>query len=228
MLGILGGMGPEATVDLYRAVISLTPALRDQDHIPTIILSNPETPDRTQSVLQGSHKSLPYLIEGVTFLEHAGADFIVIPCNTAHCYIDDLRQGVKIPILSIIEETVKSISKSQPLPVCVGILATDGTRTMNLYGDLLSQSGLRYLYPDATHQAQVMQAVYHIKSGYPPGEKVDALQESARHLKSAGAEALILGCTELPILAKDCDLGLPIYNPTQILAAAAVAYALSP
>jgi aspartate racemase len=224
-MGILGGMGPEATVDFYRAVISLTPANCDQEHIPAIILSNPEIPDRTESILQGHHGALPYLIEGVIFLEHAGADFIAIPCNTAHYYIDDLRQAVKIPVLSIIEVTVQSICHASTIPDCFGLLATDGTHAMDLYGRYLRQAGLRHVSPDESRQAMVMEGIRHVKSGCITTQSYNLLEQVENSLKEAGAKALILACTELPILAAGAKLELPIFNPTLLLARAAVSFA---
>jgi aspartate racemase len=227
VLGILGGMGPEATADFYRAVVASTPADSDQQHIPTIILSNPEVPDRTESILQGHHRALPYLIEGVIFLEQAGVDFIVIPCNTAHCYIADMRQAVKIPILSIIEETVAAIRQALPLPGCIGLLATDGTHATDLYGRHLRQAGLRFICPDKSRQALVMEGIRHVKSGHVSTQSYRLLEEVEYTLKAAGAEALILGCTELPMLAAGAKLELPVFNPTLLLASAAVSFAFS-
>ena len=226
VLGILGGMGPKATLDFYGRVIELTPAQHDQEHIPTIIHSNTETPNRNESILKGSHDSLPYLVDGVVFLEHGGADVIVIPCNTAHYYIGDLRAGVRIPILSIIEETVLAIQASQSVPDCVGILATDGTKAMNLYGEELKKAGISYIYPKNDFQAKVMQLIDGVKSGNLVNSGA-VLGKIERHCISAGAQALILGCTELPLAARSCQLQLPVFNPNAILAASTVALCLA-
>src|SRR3989344_7801451 len=93
-IGIIGGVGPEATLDLYRWIIKLTPAKKDQDHIPTLIYSLPQIPDRTQALLYGGEDPLPYLVKAAKVLKRGGADFLIIPCNTAHAFIDQLQKQV--------------------------------------------------------------------------------------------------------------------------------------
>ena len=114
ILGIFGGMGPEATANLYHEIIALTPAKRDQDHIPTLIWSFPQVPDRTTAIKNHDRAIVPYLVDGVTRLEKAGASFIVIPCNTAHYFYDDMQRAVKIPILHMIRETAQAVVQRHP------------------------------------------------------------------------------------------------------------------
>ena len=111
-LGIFGGMGPEATADLYKQVIKLTPATKDQDHIPTLMYSMPQIPDRMASIRNDDLKLVPFLVDGLKRLENAGASYIAIPCNTVHYFYDEMVKSVKIPILNIINETAKIVNQT--------------------------------------------------------------------------------------------------------------------
>jgi aspartate racemase len=124
ILGIFGGMGPEATADFYNKIVRLTPAETDQEHIPTLIYSLPQVPDRMASIRNQDPAIVPYLVEGVTRLENAGASFIAIPCNTVHYYFDYMQDAVSIPIIHMIRETVKEVSQHYPDLKKVGLLAT--------------------------------------------------------------------------------------------------------
>jgi aspartate racemase len=219
-------MGPEATVDFYRQVIAFTPAGCDQEHIPTVILSHTAVPDRTESILQGHHHSLPALIEGVTFLEHAGAEIIAIPCNTAHYYIEDLRAGVRVPILSIIEETVSAIMSMPEVPRCVAIFGTDGVRAAHLYDRPLESRGIRCIFPDAAPQRRIMEIIGRIKAGQAGSGERQELLAFSEHARKAGAEALVLGCTELPLLFRGHRPNLALLDSTRLLAEAAVRFCL--
>jgi len=115
IIGILGGMGPEATLDLYRHIISLTPASRDQDHIQVLIYSNPKIPDRTKAITAGGENPLPYLREAAKLLEKGGAGIIAMPCNAAHHYLSEVRQTIHVPFLDMIEQTSRELRKCMPL-----------------------------------------------------------------------------------------------------------------
>ena len=105
IIGILGGMGPEATIDLFQKIVKLTPAQQDQEHLRIIIDNNPKIPDRTKAILHGGENPLPELIKTAQNLERAGADFIIIACNTAHYYLPEIQKTVNITIFSIMQET---------------------------------------------------------------------------------------------------------------------------
>jgi aspartate racemase len=227
ILGILGGMGPEAGIDFYRQVLAFTPASRDQDHIPTILLSHTQVPDRTESILRGHLDCLPALIEGVAFLEHAGAEVIAIPCNTAHYYIEDLRAAIQTTLLSIVEETVSAILATPESPGCVAVFGTEGIRATNLYGRALEAGGLRYIYPDITSQQRITEIIRSVKSGKAGSEERNQLMALAEEARKSGAEALLLGCTELPILFRGHPVPLPVYDSTSLLAKAAVRFCIN-
>jgi len=133
IIGILGGMGPEATVDLFYKIIKLTPAEKDQEHLRIIIDNNPKIPDRTAAILGKGEDPLPALQETAQSLEKAGADFIIIPCNTAYYFLSSIQESVKIPILNMIEETAKETRKKIPPIKKVGLLASVGVYETKIY-----------------------------------------------------------------------------------------------
>ena len=133
VVGILGGMGPEATVDFFAKVIALTPANRDQDHLRIIIYNNPKIPDRIEAILKEDKSLLPMLVETAKTLERAGVDFIVIPCNTVHYFYEDLTREISIPILHVIREVAYAVKASLPRCERLGLLATTGTIAGSLY-----------------------------------------------------------------------------------------------
>lgn len=224
ILGIFGGMGPEATADCYRKIVASTPATRDQDHIPTLIYSLPQVPDRTTAIRSGDRSIVGWLVEGVTRLENAGASYIVIPCNTAHFYFDDMQGAVKIPILSIIVEAANETLRRYPEVKIIGLLATSGTISTGLYEREFARRGVATVVPDPDFEtAVVMQAIHWIKSGAEKQRAEDLLAQAAAHIAAKKAEVIVLGCTEIPLAFNPQRTTLPVVDATQVLAAAAVA-----
>jgi aspartate racemase len=223
ILGIFGGMGPEATADLYRKIIDLTPAEKDQDHIPTLIYSLPQVPERTESIRNKDLSILPYIIGGVKRLEKAGASFIAIPCNTVHYYYGQMAEAIHIPIIHMIRETVREVEAKQPGARRVGILATAGTLESGLYGTALEDRGLEAIIPEEdVVREKVMQAVFGIKSGQERMAVEGLLADAGRHLADRGAEAIILGCTEIPLVFDPASVDVPVVDATLVLAERAV------
>lgn len=226
IIGILGGMGPEATADLYLRIIKATSAKRDQDHPRVIIYSNSKVPDRTAAILGTGSNPMPELIRAGKRLEEAGADFIIIPCNTAHYFIDLLQKELRVPILHLIKLSAMKSKEFYPNVKKVGILATDGTVKSGLYKSAYGEFGIEVLEPTPESQAEVMKAIYqYIKAG----NLIDGgllLRSVANELIAAGAEMIICGCTEVSLVLKEGDLTVPILDPLQVLAEAAVAEAL--
>lgn len=226
IIGILGGMGPEATADLYLRIIKATPVKRDQDHPRVIIYSNSKVPDRTAAILGTGPSPMPELIRAGKRLEEAGADFIIIPCNTAHYFIDQLQKELRVPILHMIRLSAAKAKKSYPKVRKAGLLATDGTVKSGLYKQAYAEAGIDTLEPGAEKQVDVMKAIYQfIKAG----NLIDGgllLHGVANDLIAAGAELIICGCTEVSLVLKEGDLSVPILDPLQVLAEAAVAEAL--
>jgi aspartate racemase len=221
IIGIVGGMGPEATADLFLKIIRATPARCDQEHLRVIIDSNPAIPDRTACILGHGPDPLPELVATATNLERAGATLLVMPCNTAHYFHARLQAAVGIPVLHMMAETAAYIDRSWPEVRRVGVLASTGTIRSRLYDRALASTGREALVPDAPVQEQVMAAIYAVKAGQHSAARA-ALLPAVCALEDAGAELIIAGCTELPLILGPGDAGCPLVDPTEILARAAV------
>jgi aspartate racemase len=231
IIGILGGLGPSATVDVFAKIVKHTPATCDQDHLRIIIDNNPQIPDRTAYYQGRGEDPSGAMLATAKNLQEAGATFIIIPCNTAHAFIDSIQQGIDIPIISMLEETASYIAENFEAVKTVGLLATSGTVISGVYTDVLSQHKLSVVVPSKESQRDlVMEAVYGeggIKAGVTIGAPRDQLLQAAHELVALGAQAIILGCTEIPLALHDGDLPLPLIDATDILAQAAVRHALA-
>jgi aspartate racemase len=222
IIGILGGMGPEATTDLFYKIIKLTPAGKDQDHLRVIIDNNPKIPDRTAAILGKGEDPLPALRETARNLEKAGADFIIIPCNTAHYFLPSIQESVKIPLLNIIEETAKETQKKIPSIKKVGLLASIGTYKTEIYSQHFKKFNIEVISPEEKDKEKVMKVIYAVKTGDLSEEIKKNITSIAQKLIDKGAEAVIAGCTEIPLILKEGDVSVPIIDPTQALAEAAI------
>ncbi|OOF85834.1 aspartate/glutamate racemase family protein [Rodentibacter ratti] len=197
VIGILGGMGPAATVDMFQKFIQFTPATCDQEHIPLIISSIPDIPDRTSSILHGGESPLMAMDERIQGLERAGAKCILIACNTAHYWYDELQDRCHVDMLNIVDSTINEIIKTGKTKI--GILATDATLAIHLYQTKLENQGLTCLIPEGSNQKSVMESIYLYKSGeIDKAEKLMLVQRD--ELIRRGAEVIILGCTEVPLI----------------------------
>lgn len=223
IIGILGGMGPAATADFYQKIIRATPAKGDQDHLQVLIFSNPWIPDRTAAIRGDGPDPLPALVKSAEVLVRGGADFLTIPCVTAHHFFEALQRAVQVPILHLIGETVTAVLNEHPGLRCLGLLATSGTLQSRLFETHFEPRGFRILTPEpAVQAAAVMEAIYAVKQGKPWEQPRRLIREAAAHLRSRGAEAILAGCTEVPLILQDGDLSVPVIDPTWILAQAAV------
>lgn len=196
-LGILGGMGPQATQVFYQRILDRTDAVRDQDHVPTLILSDTAMPDRTAAILGGDAEGCYRRLRAdAQLLEGAGCTVLAIPCNTSHYFVDRLQAEVSVPIVHMIRLTAQALAASGRRRV--GILATDGTIQAGLYQAECAALGLESVVPDAATQALVMSIIYdEIKRGEQGSrEKFAAID---RYLRRAGCDGAILGCTELSV-----------------------------
>ncbi len=219
-IGIIGGMGPMATADLFTKIINLTDAKKDAEHIHIIIDNNPQIPDRTSAILHGTQSPLPYLIESAKRLEGSGADFIIIPCITSHGFYDELVKNVNIPVLNIVEETAKYLSAVNVKKAV--LLATDGTRHTNVFGRIFKRFNIELLYPTDAVQEDLMALIYNgVKAGADTWD-CSSVNCELEKLKEQGAEAVILGCTELPLAAKLYGINGNLVDPTEVLARAAI------
>ncbi|MGI6631957.1 MAG: aspartate/glutamate racemase family protein [Bacillota bacterium] len=221
-VGILGGMGPEATADLFLKIVKSTPAKKDQEHLRIVIDNNPAIPDRTAYILGKGDDPRPALIETAKNVEKMGASFIAIPCNTAHFFHSDIQAAVSIPVMHIMREVSRLLKGKIER---AGILASSGTLKTKLYEDFLKEAGISVVLPQGTDQDEVMDAIYSVKGGDLEKGRVLSLKQG-RGLIAAGAEAVIAGCTEIPLVLKDGDLDVPVIDATKVLAEACVRLAL--
>ena len=220
--GIVGGMGPMATADLFMKIINGTKAQSDQNHMRVLIDSNTRIPDRTAAILHGGASPVPELVRSAKTLEAAGADFLVMPCNTAHYFYDAVRASVSVPLLNMLEETA-TYAASQGVKTAA-LLATNGTRRAKLYGAPFQRAGVRLLEPSEKGQEAVMAVIYDgVKAGRAAFD-VSALGKELDSLQEQGAERFLLACTELPLAFDRYGLNYPAIDPTSILARAAVLF----
>jgi len=222
IIGILGGMGPEATIDLFYKIIKSTPAGKDQEHLRIIIDNNPKIPDRTAAILGKGEDPLPALQETARNLEKAGADFIIIPCNTAHYFLPLIQESVKIPILNMIEETAKETQKRISQIQKVGLLASIGIYETEIYHQQFKKFNIEIISPEEKNKEEVMEIIYIVKTGNSSEEIKKNILKIAQKLIDKGAEAIIAGCTEIPLILKEGDVSVPIIDSTQVLAKVAV------
>lgn len=221
-LGILGGMGPLATVDFMEKLIRVTPAACDQDHVPVLVHSVPQVPDRTECILAGSDEPLEWMRRGAETLKTAGAQCIAIPCNTAHYWYDDLAKGLGIPVLHIVDAAADALKAKGIASGPVGLLATTGTLTAGVYQGRFEKLGYQPISTDAKTQAElVMGGIARIKAGDLDGGR-EKLEAAAETLRQQGAPAIVLGCTEIPIVL----MGPGYIDATEALARAAFAWYL--
>lgn len=196
VIGILGGMGPLATIDFIQKIIDQTPATCDQEHLPLLVHSVPQIPDRTASLMKNMESPLPALIEGLRTLVNAGVGCIVIPCNTAHHWYEDLAKISSVPILHIANACSEFLV--QQGISSVGLLATDGTLKAGFYPKVLGARGIDLKIPAPSLQRQVMEGIYLVKSGaVKKGGRI--LEHCMDEMLKSGIEKVIMGCTEIPL-----------------------------
>jgi aspartate racemase len=227
IIGILGGMGPEATIDLFREITRLTPARTDQDHLQVIIYSNPRIPDRTRAIFGEGEDPLPALVETARALERAGASLLAIPCNTAHHYLAGLRKQVSIPVIDMIDATCTHIRTEFPGARRPGLLATTGTIRSGLYHRACAPLGLEIVLPAQPDQTRIQAAVTAVKAGRLDRETAAVFEDAARSLAAQGADLVVMGCTEIPLVMDPASVRCPVVNPTAVLARTAIGQALA-
>ncbi len=215
-LGVIGGLGPMATAYFYQLVVQMTDAATDQEHFETIIYSNPLTPDRTGFILgRSSEDPMPYLLRSGLELKRQGVDVIAVPCMTAHFFQQRLETELGVKVIHAIREAgrhLKQVGINK-----VGVIATDGTVETGLFQDAMSQFGIECLTPDASRQKNVMHLIYDdIKAGKPA--EMDFFHDISDSLFERGAQAVLLGCTEISLIKRDHELGKGFLDVMEVLA----------
>ncbi|MDP8101328.1 aspartate/glutamate racemase family protein [Phocoenobacter atlanticus] len=227
-LGIMGGMGPMATVDLYSKITALTPANCDQEHIPIVIDSFPQIEDRTAYILTQNESPLDKMIESATRLEKAGAEALLIACNTAHYFAEPIQQKIDIPIISIIDAVVEKLkdhntTAEQELKK-IAILATNGTIKSKLYQTKLELSGFEVINISQPQQDTLMDCIY---LGAKAGKVENYQNDFQKLIDNIEADAYVAACTEIPLFIPNLKGEYYIIDATLELAKKAIKFALS-
>ena len=220
VVGILGGMGPEATAVFLHRLVQLTPAHHDQEHLKILVVNNPKIPDRVEYIEGNGLSPVPALVETARDLVRLGAEIIAIPCNTAHYFWREVQDSVPIPVLNIISETVARIAEQLDAGSKVGVLATQATADHGLYQRSLRALGLEGIAPDPAHQVRVTKAIACIKQNRDRQAAAYFLEPCLTHLQARGIQVVIFGCTELGLAPVRTDL--LIFDSLEILARATV------
>jgi len=205
-IGVLGGMGPLATVDFINKLIRLTPARCDQEHIPLLVYSVPQIPDRSDHILHHSASPLPGMLEGVRNLTQSGVGCIVVPCHTAHYWYPELQSATEVEIFNIAEITVDMLSE-KPAVQRVGLLATEGTIRAGIYQQTLAKQDLTPIVPGKSTQDKITEIIAWVKANRIK-ESASLLQEVVEELLADGSDRIILACTEIPLVTDHLDTHL--------------------
>lgn len=224
-IGVLGGMGPDATAHFFSLIIKHTAAVKDQDHLPVLIYNLPQIPERTAAILGKGPSPVPLLRKGVRTLARAGADLIVIPCITAHAFLPEIRKASPVMVISLLEESLAVAKRVRPGLRRAGLLASTGTVRLGLFAKIFGSAGIEIMTPTEKEQGRVMEAVFGkrgVKAGFTEGRPKRLVLDAARRLIKRGAEAVIAGCTEIPLVLTDQDIPVPLIEPMRIAARAAV------
>jgi|DewCreStandDraft_4_1066084.scaffolds.fasta_scaffold00604_9 aspartate racemase len=225
VVGVLGGMGPAATVDLLNKILAESGARSDQEHLHLIVDCDPKVPNRNEALDGTGPSPAPALVAMARRLEAAGADFLIMACNTAHAWEAEIRAAVAVPFVSILEETAAEVAAAVPPGTPCGVLAAGGCRRARLYERALEAIGRPPIVPDEAEQARFMDLLYRIKGG-DLGAAVRAETAGlARALVGRGARLVIAGCTEVPLVLGAADCPVPLVDSSAALARATVAYA---
>lgn len=222
-IGILGGMGPLATDDLFHKIIILTEAKKDNEHIHILIDNYTAIPDRTNYILGYGEDPTKYMIEAAMKLELMGADVIIMPCNTAHYFYDEIVKYLHIPFINMIEEVAKKIKKGKQDISKIGLLATAGTCKSGVYDKILKKYGIEVVKPNDADQDIISDLIYGIKAGRTE-YNLDDINSILSYFKLQNIDTVILGCTELPVAFQMMNIKGNFIDPTKILAQSAIEF----
>lgn len=214
-------MGPDATVDFMSRVIELTPADSEQEHVRLLVDQNPHVPNRQAAILDGGEDPAPALVAMARGLESQGADFLVIPCNTAHAFAAEIRAAVRIPLVSIVDASLDAAGDA----ASVGLLATAGCLDANIYQPEIERRGMTLVAPGREEALEINELVFDIKVGKHDDGTVAALRNHAEGLVERGAEVIVAACTEIPLVIHDGEVDVPLLSSTEELARKTVAIA---
>jgi aspartate racemase len=222
-IGVIGGMGPAATLDFFERILKRTKALRDEDHLRVIIDNNTKIPSRDAASKGEGPSPGETLAATARGLQNAGADFIVMACNTAHAYEPEIRAAISIPFVSMIDETVTAVAELRPERV--GLLAADPCLRANLYQEASRKAGLNLVLLPPDSQRTLQELINRIKSNDTDNTVRRSMATLAKKLEAQGAEVIVAGCTEVPIVLSADDLDSELINSTDVLVEKAIVFA---
>lgn len=222
-VGIIGGMGPLATVDLFGKIVNLTEAKCDNEHIHILIDNNTYIPDRTSYIIGNGENPINELVKSAKRLKEMGADFLVMPCNTAHYFYDDIKSQISIPFINMIEETAIHIKDKNVEKV--GLLSTTGTIKANVYDKIFDEYNIKVIKPSCENQEIIMDLIYGVKQGKKDFE-IDKIYNVLNDFIKDDIEYIILGCTELPVAFDLMKIKGNYIDPTEVLAKSAIKNAI--
>jgi len=231
LVGVLGGMGPLATIDFMRKMLQATPAATDQEHVPVVVSSIPQVPDRTRAFHGDGASPLHAMVASGRRLVAAGAGLVLIPCNTAHLWFDEIRLAIGLPMLHLVDAALEEAIAVAGSAGRIGLMATDATLASGLYVNRVPSDmpgrGVQWLLPTAREMLElVMPGIAAVKAGQL-GAGAELFNGAALALKQRGASAVVLGCTEIPVVIDAANSPLPVIDATAALARRAVAWSLA-
>lgn len=200
IVGILGGMGPEATVELMRRIVARTPAQGDNDHIHCIVDQNSKVPNRTAAIAGHIPSAGPVLADMARRLEAYGADMLCMPCNTAHYYLDAIRAASSLPFVDMLQCTALRVRQQAPKATQAAVLCTTGTRSTGLYEQRLAAQGITAVYPQPMEQEQISAIIAGVKAGQDTGPLKEQFQHIMNSMYAQGIPVCIAACTELSVI----------------------------
>ena len=228
VLGVLGGMGPLASAQFMLRLTLLTPAARDQEHIPAVLWSDPRVPDRGGAMRPGGADPLPWLLRGIEGLKRAGCGAIVIPCNTAHAWYDQMVQEAGIPMPHIVDAAATDLARIGVSPGRIGLMGTAMTLRMKLYQQRLAGLGWDCVEPTDEQMTRLVSPAIALVKANQVADAYEPLAEVVNDLAARGAAAVVLGCTEIPLgiqAGPAAQLKVPVIDTIDALARAAIAWA---
>jgi aspartate racemase len=219
-VGVIGGMGPEATVDFLRRIVAATPAQGDADHIRVLIDNNPKIPSRIASLIDRTGADpLPVLVDMARGLERQGADFLTIPCNTAHYYLPRIAAAVSIPILDMVALAITKVEGRR-----IGMLASPAVQKVGLYASRLAASGKTAVFPDPRNEERLLDVIRAVKANALTGRH---RQDYAEIAAALDVDAYLIACTELSVIGAPDGISKPHIDALDVLVEETVKLALS-
>ena len=224
VIGVIGGMGPEATVDFMHRLVARTPARDDADHLHVLVDNNPKIPSRIAALIEGTGEDpAPVLCAMAKGLQAQGADFLVMPCNTAHYYLPAIARSVRIPVLDMVQLAIQKLAMVDAGRV--GVLASPAVRKVGLYQARMEQAGLQALFPDPQDEEALLGIIKAVKAGQLNDRHRQDYAKAARHLLDAGADALLVACTEFSIIGPPAGTDCLVVDALDVLVEATIATA---